>query len=236
MIRYRTTCGIICQFVMCLLIFLSSCSDRVDTTEDLSIYYVPIDSIGERGIRYIYRSLADTTLDQEVWEYAKTSENHITSINYDHNQQVVQKQYERIVESGVLIDSLILYFNDEGGRIISYPVRILSPHRFPFAARDSSQVWLTQLEWWQPGDSLHVVLERRRRFDGDTTWSWQGQSIPAIKFKTVDKFETEQDGWTSSQWTGTEIYAKNIGMIYYKRDISKHLRLEFELDQKISVK
>jgi hypothetical protein len=44
------------------------------------------------------------------------------------------------------------------------PVRVLSANRFPFDATDSTKVYLTRLEWWQPEDSLHVILERRRRF------------------------------------------------------------------------
>jgi len=236
MIRYHSTCCIICQFVMCLLIFLPSCIERRDKPLDLSSYYLPIEALDGAGIRYSYRSIVDTTLDPEVWQHIKTSEGHITSINYDPSQQVVLKQYERVVENGVLIDSLILFFYDTLGRTISLPVRILSPHRFPFQPRDSSQVWLSHFEWWQPLDSLHVVLQRRRRFVGDTIWNWEGKPVPAVRFKTDDSFETEKVGWTTSAWSGEEVYAKNIGLIYYRRNISKDLQLEFELESREKTK
>ena len=230
MIRYRSTCGIVCQFVMYIFIFLSSCTQRVEKVENLSKYYLPLDELEGGGLVYSFRSLVDTTLDREVWQYIKTSEGLITSINYDHRQQVVQRQYERVVSNGVVIDSLILVDYDSLGRAISHPVRVISPHRFPFEVQDSTQVWLTHLEWWQPGDGLHIVLQRRRRFAGETVWEWQGKTIPAVRFNTEDKLETEKDGWTTSAWSGEEVYAANIGLIYYKRKISEQLVIEFELD------
>lgn len=236
MIRYHSTCSILCQFVMCLLIFLPSCMERRDKTVDLSSFYLPIEALEGEGMIYSYRSMVDTTLDPEVWQHIRTSEGHITSINYDPSQQVVLRQYERVVGNGVLIDSLHLFFYDSMGRTISLPVRILSPHRFPFQPRDSSQVWLSHFEWWQPLDSLHVVLQRRRRFVGDTVWNCQGKTVPAVRFTTTDSFETEKDGWTTTSWTGEEVYAQKIGLIYYRRNISKDLQLEFELESRKSAK
>lgn len=231
MIRYRTTSGLICQFVMCYFIILFSCKQAVESVDDLSLYYLPVDSLTEEGWIYSYKSLVDTTLESEVWQHIKTSPSHITSINFDHNQQVVQKQYERIVGNGVLIDSLVLFFRDSNGAVISNSVKVISPHRYPFDVADSSRIFLTQLEWWQPEDSLHVVLERRRQFIGDTTWIFQGRKIPAIRFLTRDKFETEDVGWTSSEWSGEEIYGHNTGLVYYRRNISQALRIEFELEK-----
>jgi hypothetical protein len=208
-----------------------SCDERPVEEDDHSAFYLPEDSLDNGGLRYIYRSLIDTSLDREVWEHIKTSEGHITSINYDHRQQVVQKQYERFVANGVVIDSLILFFEDSMGNPQTNNVNVLSPHKFPFDARDSSQVYLTHLEWWQPGDSLHVVLERRRRYLGPTRWEWQGKELRAIVFSTHDKFETEEVGWTSSEWSGDEIYAENIGLVYYRRSISPQLQIVFQLER-----
>lgn len=229
MIRYRTTLSVLCQIVMCLLIFMTNCKNPVEYPQDLSEYYLPVTSFPHQGMIYTYRNIVDTSSDREVWQHTLSSKNHITSINYDSRQQVVQKQYEQIVFNGVVIDSLILFFSDSVAthRI---PVKVLSASRFPFNAKDSSKVWLTKLEWWQPGDSLHVVLERRRRFMGTASWLSEGKTIPAIRFRTEDKFETEDVGWTSSAWTGEEIYAKGIGLVHYKRNISNKLQLDFELE------
>src|SRR5688572_3570788 len=189
MIRYHSTWVILCQFVMCIMIIISSCSGRIENIESLADYYLPLDSLGLGGMQYSYRSLSDTTLDREVWQHINTAEGLIMSINYDHRQQVVQKQYERVVPNGVLIDSLVLFEEDSLGSMKAYTVRVISPHRFPFDARDTTKVFLTHLEWWQPEDSLHIVLQRRRRFQGDTTWQWNGEAIPAVRFRTTDQLE-----------------------------------------------
>ena len=231
MIRYRTTWGILCQFVMCFLIIIASCKERAELGTDLSDFYLPLDSLDGEGSRYIYKNLIDSNREPEIWQHIKTSEGQITSINYDHVQQVVQKQYERVVETGVLVDSLVLFFYDSTGIATSIPVKVHSANRFPFGVPDSTVVWLSHFEWWQPGDSLHVILERRRSFDGDTIWNWGGKEVPAVKFHTSDKFETEQVGWTTSGWEGQEIYAKGIGLVYYRRDISPQLRLAFQLEK-----
>ena len=236
MIRYRSTFAILCHFVMYSALIVTACKERPETNEGLTKYYLPADELGEQGIDYIYRSKSDTNLPPEIWRHIQTSEGHITSINYDHNQQVVQKQYERVVGNGVLIDSLHLYFYDDSGRTITLPVKILSPNRFPFDAVDSTKIYLTHLEWVQPGDLLHVILERRRQFMGDTTWNWNGKTLPAIRFKVQDKFETEQVGWTTSGWKGEEIYAEGLGLVYYRRNISEHMILEFELDEQRPVR
>ena len=230
MIRYHSTWCAICQIVMASLIFIFSCREGERGIHDLSAYYLPVASLHDKGLVYSYRNLENPSLGPEVWQHSKTSEGHITSINYDQSQQVVQKQFERVVSNGVLIDSLILYTRDSLGRTISLPVRVLSPHRFPFDVADTSQVWLSKFEWWQPGDMLHIVLQRRRRFEKDTVWSWQGKEVPAVKFSTNDILETEKVGWTTSEWPGTEIYARGVGLIYYERNISGELKLEFELE------
>jgi hypothetical protein len=56
-----------------------------------------------------------------------------------------------------------------------------------------------------------------------------GLSIPAVRFRTEDTFETESAGWTTSTWTGEEIYAWHKGLVYYKRNISGDMILEFAL-------
>ena len=89
---------------------------------------------------------------------------------------------------------------------------------------DSSKVWLTHLEWYQPEDSLHIVLQRRRRYIGPTRRMDHGRAIPAVRFQTEDTFETEAVGWTTSTWTGEEIYALHLGLVHYQREIADRLR------------
>lgn len=232
MIRYHTTSGIICQIVMCLGIINTSCRQADSNPGDYAAYYLPIGAIPDSGLVYSYRNLTDTAAGPEIWRHSVIGDGLIESVNYGPEGEIVQQQFDRVVANGVMIDSLLLFYQDTDGLRKPIRVRIHSPHRFPFQPGDSTKVWLTHLEWNQPLDSLHIVLQRRRRFAGDTTWEIKGKSIPAIRFMTDDTFETERDGWTSSAWSGEEIYAKGIGLVYYKRKISDQLSLEFSLEKK----
>ena len=229
MIRYHTTLSKLCQIVMCFFIILGGCRDADDSGMDLSRYYFPIDSLPPDGMVYVYENLQDTLGDPEVWRHLPAGTGLLESINYGFGEEIVQKQYDRVVGNGVVTDSLVLYARDSTGQRLATQVQVLSPHRFPFMPGDTLSVWLTKMEWWQPEDSLHIVLERRRTFREMTTWEWDGQDIPAVRFRTEDTFETEADGWTSSQWHGEELYARDIGLVYYKRVISPEMILEFEL-------
>ena len=230
MIRYHTTGVIMCQIVMSLGIINTSCGHTGRPTDGYSEYYIPIASLPVEGKVYTYRNLSDTTAAPEVWRHHKIGEGRMESINYDFNGVEVQRQYDRQVVDGVVTDSLILLFTDSTGLRGRTAVKVISPYRFPFQPGDTSKVWLTQFEWKQPGDSLKVVLQRRRRWDGDTTWMYHGKTLPAVRFTTDDTLETEEVGWTTSHWKGIEIYAKGIGLVYYKRRVSNDLVLEFAME------
>ena len=229
MIRYHTTWVILCQIVMCLGLINTACTPSVEAPTDYSSYYFPIESFPEGGMVYRYRNLRDPEAEPEVWRHIPRGPGLVESINYGSGEEIALRQFDKIVNNGVMTDSLLLYSQDTTGRQREIKVKVISPHRFPFQPGDSTKVWLTHLDWYQPEDSLHIVLQRRRRFAGDTTWTSDGKTIPAVRFRTEDTFETEEAGWTSSTWSGEEIYAKGIGLVYYKRKISEEMVLEFEL-------
>ena len=243
MIRYHTIWVILCQIVMCCSIFIMACGHPGSRMEDISRYYFPLDSFPPAGMVYTYRNVKDPEGKPEIWRHVRKADGLLESTNfnliYDFDSSnpepdtvMVQRQYDRMASNGVITDSLILYAQDSTGSVRNIPVHIISPNRFPFVPVDSSNTWLTHMEWWQPGDSLHVILQRRRRFMGHTTWNNKGHSYAAVRFRTDDTFETERDGWTISSWTGEEIYALNIGLVYYKRNISPELKVEFELEDR----
>lgn len=232
MIRYRTTLGIMCQFVMCLFLFNMSCKPGEFEAINYSDYYFPVDDFPVEGMEYTYRNLSDPSSGPEVWRHLKIGDNLIESINYGPTMDIVMRQYDRVVDNGVVTDSLLLFYRDTARIQRQIKANIISPYRFPFEPGDSTKVWLSHIDWFQPGDSLHVVLQRRRRFGGNVPYMMGDKSVPAVRFITEDTFETEKDGWTSSSWTGEEIYAKNIGLVYYKRKFSGQLGIEFYLESR----
>lgn len=231
MIRYRTTWVVVGQIVILLGMAFWACSPLKQEENDLSAYYFQLDEFPTAGLTYVFASQLDTSAPPEIWHFNKIAPGRMESINYGPNNNIVQHQYDRFVPNGVLTDSLNLFSTDSTGQSIRIPVKVLSPNRFPYDAVDSSKVWLTHLEWYQPGDSLHIVLQRRRRYMGPTEWMDHGKSLPAIRFRTEDTFETESVGWTTSTWTGEEIYAWHKGLVYYKRNISGDMTLEYALKE-----
>ena len=228
MIRYHTTWVIMRQIVMLFGLFIWACSPGKEEMTDLSAYFFQIDDFPSSGLTYSYANKLDSLADPEIWHFQKAGPGRMESINYGPGGNIVQQQYDRFVPNGVLTDSLVLFSTDSMSRAVRIPVKVISPNRFPFDA-DSTKVWLTHLDWYQPEDSLHIVLQRRRKFMGHVEWMDHGKPVPAIRFRTEDTFETESVGWTTSNWTGEEIYALHKGLVYYKRKISNELTLEFEL-------
>jgi hypothetical protein len=231
MIRYHTTWTVAGQIVMLLSLSFLACTPGTEGVNDLSAYYFQVDEFPPSGLTYVFANQQDSMAEPEIWHFNKIASGRMESLNYGPNNNIVQQQYDRFVPNGVLTDSLNLFSTDSIGNKIRIPVKVLSPNRFPFDAVDSSKVWLTHLEWYQPGDSLHIVLQRRRRYMGPTEWMDHGKPIPAILFRTEDTFETESVGWTSSAWSGEEIYALHKGLVYYKRNISGDITLEFALKE-----
>lgn len=190
-------------------------------------YYYPLTNPDTDGVMYVFQNVSDSLGAGERWRIRWLNENVLLSENVDADGQVILRQRERRVATGILMDSLVFFSNTKG--LPPVQARIHDGNRLPFTVTDTAAVYLTHLEWWQPDDSLHLVLKRRRKFAGDTIWTWQGKALPALRFTTRDQLETERDGWTTSMWTGEEIYAKGIGLVYFRRDISTQFRLAFQL-------
>ena len=130
--------------------------------------------------------------------------------------------------NGVLTDSLHFVLFDSTQQKHLIRAKVIKPNRFPFMA-DSSLTWATKLDWPQPGDSLRIVLERRRKYAGPAQWQHKGKTIPAVRFVTEDHLETERDGWTTSVWAGEELYAKGYGLVFWRRAVNEGMTIEFEL-------
>ena len=231
MSRYRTTWGIWCQFVMCWGLINMACKQPMAPQNDYSDYYVPVETLPGEGVVYRYRSILDSLAPPEIWKHTRLGPGRLESINYAPDGSTILRQYDRVVATGVLTDSLILFVADSTGIRSPVKVNVISPYRFPFQPVDSSKVWLSHMEWFQPADSLRIVFQRRRQLDADTIWHHKGNEVPAVRFKVEDTFETEEVGWTSSTWNGVEIYAKGIGLVYYKRRISDEIVLEYVLQE-----
>ena len=85
--------------------------------------------------------------------------------------------------------------------------------------------------WDQKTDSLEVSLTRNRRYLGKTQYTIDGQTYDCARFLLREMLTTDREGMTKSQWVGTELYAKNLGLVYYRKEISPNYILEYQLDE-----
>lgn len=224
--RYRTTWSRVCQIVMLVGACLVACRSSREK-EGLSDYYYPVELLPARGLIYRYASLSDSLAGEETWRIRRSADGRLVSENLDPDGKTLLRQVDRKVPTGMLTDSLTFFPRTLSGA--SIPVTIHAGNRFSFDPADTASTFLTHLEWWQPEDSLHIVLQRRRKLAGDTTWTWQGKVLPAVLWHTEDQLETERDGWTNSGWKGKEIYAKGVGLVYYERQITEAFSLAYGL-------
>jgi hypothetical protein len=89
-----------------------------------------------------------------------------------------------------------------------------------------------QIEYLEPGpDSVRVILTRFRKYVGNETYHLNGKDYPAMRYTVDETLETETEGFTTTTWTTTEIYAKGLGLVYYKKAIEDGFVLEYRLKE-----
>ena len=70
---------------------------------------------------------------------------------------------------------------------------------------------------------------KNRRFAGDTVIRYQGLTYNAVKFDLRELFEYDKEGVLEQEYTGEEIYARGLGLVYYRKDIADDFQLEYRL-------
>lgn len=205
----------------------SSCSK----SEDLSGFYFPIRSL-QSGLVYHYKPVDQPQLSDEYWYY-QTEKQHedllLKGTLYSSDGSVQQRISERVVSLGVIQDSLVLY-NSTDSSFQAVSAQPGPSSVFPFY-KDANDTLIYKLRWLDPADSLEYILVRKKLYSGDTTWSWKGQNLDAVVFKLDESLETfrEDLGMTNSGWSGKEVYAKGLGLVYFEKNISPEFTRSYRL-------
>ena len=72
-------------------------------------------------------------------------------------------------------------------------------------------------------------LIRNKQYAGKVNYRFKGTDKPAIQFSLKELVDDETEGHLEAQYSGLEIYAKDIGLVYYYKEISDELRLQYQL-------
>lgn len=217
-------------YMVSLLISCRASEDK----RNIEAYYFPLTELLE-GKVYEYHPVGNDTLPVEYWYY-KThdldSGRIFTGTYYDEAFSIRQFFTEEIVANGTLMKDYFLYAFDNTGAPLLVPTEILAPNVYPFEVRDSGGIFLFKLRWTSGKDpEVITTLIRNRRYMGSAKHRFQGQVYDCVAFSLRELIDVhiEGEGHSEPEYEGEELYAKALGLVYYKKEISSDVSLEYEL-------
>ncbi len=199
-------------------------------SDSLKAYYFPIEELKD-GMVYEFASL-DNRKSVDYWFMKSIDLDtaiYLTAQVYNEDFEVQQFSREEIVQNGVLQLDNYIYEIDSLGQQTRTDGQILSGNAFPFLA-DTSTVFLMKIKWvYHVEPESSITLIRNRRFVEKTTRTYKGTDHDCIEIGIHELLNSSEDGDLEIQYFGKEIYAKNIGLIYYKKILNDDFSLEYQL-------
>ena len=206
--------------------------DCSDDQKNIRDYYFPLKQLKE-GLVYEYQAIAPDSLAPYYWFYRSIiEEDRVFLTGTYYEVDLIPKQFtqEELVENGMLLDTLILYYTDSTDRQQPIKVDIVAGNLFPFQVSLPSGVFLYNVHWQEPDDpTTTTTLIKNRRYLGDTTFVFQNKTYDCVVFDVKELVEVNQEGALEQQFSGIEFYAKGVGLVYTKRIINEHLSFEYAL-------
>ncbi len=212
--------------------FLCSCASEEDRTPIRS-YYFPIDSL-TTPLVYEYQPLGTDTISGPNYWYFRTLETdtatYFTTNIYNQFFEVEQFSTEEVVRNGTMIKDYFLFAFDSTGLQYQIPAEIEYNTGFPFEVKDSTGVFLQKIKFTFSEEPIHTTtVIKNRRYMGAVKYDFNGQFLDAIKFSVREIIDDYAEGHLETETEGVEIYAKNIGLVYYKKTVGDKLAMEYRL-------
>ena len=218
-------------FLLLGLFLLHSCQSE-NTTKNIRSYYYPVADFMD-GKVYEFKAVNDS-LAPFYWYFRTTisrGDTIITSEYFDHNFIVQQLTNEEIVKNGVILNDFYLYETDSiTGQQTQNPVRVEVDNVYPFEVTDSTGLFLYKVFWRdysQPNQKYRLI--KNRHYMGEDTYTYKGQSFPCVRFLNRELLEIEEVGFQEVTYNSVELYAKNIGLVYFRKEIEGNIVQEYEL-------
>ena len=217
-------------YLLWLVVLVVSCQS--DGQEDIRDYYFPIQQLKD-GLVYEYEALEPDSLAPYYWYYRSLIQDdavYLSGTFYEVDLIPKQQQTELMVSNGILLEDLYLYYADSLNKQQSYTVDIVSGSLFPFKVSAEGGIFLYRIAWPDPQDpTLVTTLIKNRRYVGDTTYVYQGETYPCKVFSVKEQVEIDQEGVLEQQFDGIEFYAKGLGLVYTKKIINPSLQIAYGL-------
>jgi hypothetical protein len=224
--------------LLILIASLSTLACGEDGYRNVGAYYYPYEDL-EEGKVYIYRGLNEHTPPYDYWFFKSFRQGDtwfLTAQHYDGRYNVDQFQLQEMLPSGAYSDSYTLYEVDSSGKSQAIQTEVEFGNLFPFRVKDSLGVYLFKISW---KDRLipdkRTTLIRNRRYEKDTLVHTMGQSREGIWFRVAEVAEFDEEGILEVEMAGRELYVKDIGLTYLKKQINPDISLEYTLDTMVDM-
>jgi hypothetical protein len=221
------------NWVILMTLFLQ-CGNR---KRDIRNFYFPLTSL-QQPLVYEYRSANKDSLPP-FYCYMHTlyigDSLFFMTNTYGADFETLQLDRELQTPHGMLLKSLFQYVPDSTGKRTQNATEILSGNAFPYEVTDSNGIFVYNIAWKSGIDSTRYSIIRNRRFGGDTTWTFQNKTYPAIWFHLREVRDRDNNGHTSVEFRGKEIFAENLGLVSIRRTVSGH-EIEYQLVDKYDMK
>lgn len=200
---------------------------------DIRKYYFPAEDL-RSGQVYEYDLAQGDSSAPEYWYYRsfpRDSGLFLAGTFYDNRFQIGQITREMIDDSGVTAREYSLYEADDAtGKQIQTVATIMSPDVYPFRVKDSVGVYVFALQYQPPADpSTMIYITRRRIFLGDApAFEFKGETYTCIRFGLVESVGTRAGGEELLSGRGEEWYAKNLGLVYYRKSFGDKNQIQRE--------
>lgn len=217
------------MLILCILI--SSCSGKKDVRD----YYFPLKALREQPKVYEYDYILKDTTFKMYWYYQtvvqKDSIYFVGTCYNDAFQQVLLTR-EQQYSNGMKLNDLFYFGTDSAGLSIRSRANIEGGAVFPFQVKDDKGVFINIIKYTDPKDStVETTLTRNRRFIQNTSYEYKNKNYDAVEFEMKEE-QSEKNlkkGGFAHVYTIQEIYAKDLGLVFTKREITAGNFIEMRL-------
>lgn len=216
----------------CIFLWLGCASEG--QRRDIRNFYFPLRGLTQ-GEVYEYAAVNNDSLAPEYWYYHSLMPGDsvfLSATYYESDLLPRQQMTQKVTSNGIILKDMYLYEADSSREDVQLqiPVEIIADDVYPFYVRDSGGIFVYHVKWDPPQEEKATMrVIKNRQYAGDTLVRHKGLTYNAVKFKVRELFEYDKEGVLSQEYSGEEIYARGIGLIYYRKDISDEFQLEYRL-------
>ncbi len=201
---------------------------------DLSAFYFPYEKL-EEGLVYEYEQVGIDSSSSEYWLLQSVKEVdswHLIGKYYDPGYNLRQHYRQEIFENGTLIKDYSLFTLDSLGQEVRVDASIKHPNAFPFHLKDSTSILVTEMSWLFSEFPKHrTTIVRNRQYEGRVQFKFEGELKEAIRFNLKELVDDETIGHLETAYNAFEIYAMDIGLVYYYKEVGESITEQFQLKE-----